>query len=222
MKARLLLALLVAGSPAACGRSPARLEVRTFALHHMDMWRARDIISPYVDTTRPGAAGAMSTAPNALTVRETADNLDRIGRVLAQYDQPEPSVRLTFNIIEADGASRSDSSIRDIEATLRSLFKFRGYALVAEGLVTGAQGSRTTQMLAGAGGPYRLDASIEWVAGAGDSATVRLGVKLDFVGGSFTTTVGIPAGKTAILGNVKGGPPNSALILTVRPDLVTF
>ena len=51
---------------------------------------------------------------------------------------------------------------------------------------------------------------------------MHLVVELRFPGpgGSFETTVGIPAGRTAVLGNVTGSTSNSALILTVRPDLV--
>jgi hypothetical protein len=223
MKARVPFALLVlAPVLTACGRSSARLETRTFALHYLDQWHAQRIITPYVDSARPGAAGAMSATAGTVTVRETADNLDRIGRVLVQYDRPQPSVRLIFKVIEADGAGRSDSSIRDIASTLRSLFRFRGYALLSEGFVTGSEDSRSTQTLGGSGGPYRLQSFIQWINGEGDSAVVHLEVRLDFPGGEFSTTVGIPVGKTAVLGNVKGGPPGSALILTVRPDLVTY
>ncbi len=221
MSRRVLLPLVAASALlAGCGRSSVRLDTRTFALHYLDLWRAQSIVGPYVDSTRPGARGAMSATSGALTVRETADNLDRIGRVLAQFDRPQPSVRLTFNLIQADGASRGDPAIREIESVLRPLFTFRGYTLVGSAMVTGALGSRTEQMIVGAGGPYRVQASIDRMNGAGDSATVQLGVRLALPGGEFSTIVGIPPGRTAVLGNVRGGPGNTALILTVRPDLV--
>jgi len=210
-------ALLATG----CGGGP-RLETRTFTLRHLSRGEAQEIITPYVYQDRPGAKGAWSAAQNSITVRETPDNLDRIARVLAQYDRPQPGVRLTFAIISADGAARSDSSIRDVETTLRSLFRFRSYALVAQGIMTGTPNSGSAQTLAGAGGPYRLEAGIERISGTGDSATVTLRVHLMVPrsGGEFQTEVGIPAGKTAVLGNVLGGTPGSALILTVRPDLL--
>jgi hypothetical protein len=219
-----LLGALCVGSlllAAGCGGGP-RLETRTFALRHLGPGEAREIVLPYVYQDRPEAKGAISVTQNALTVRETSDNLDRIARVLAQYDRPQPGVRLTFAIISADGAAHSDSSIRDVEATLRSLFRFRSYALVAQGVMTGTVNSGSAQMLAGAGGPYRLEAGIERISGTGDSATVTLSVHLMVPrsGGEFRTEVGIPAGKTAVLGNVLGGTQGSALILTVRPDLL--
>jgi len=221
MKARLLFALLVLGPLAACNRSPVRLETRTFAIHYLNRGEAQEIIGPYVYQDRPGAQGALSAGQNTITVRETPDNLDRIGRVLVMFDRPAPSVRLTFKLIKADGAARPDPSIREVESALRSLFRFQGYALVAEGIVTGAQQSGSRQTLEGSGGPYVLESGIERVGPGGDSSVVNLSVHLMFRGGEFRTTVGIPAGKTAVLGNVQGGPASSALILTVRPDLVT-
>jgi hypothetical protein len=206
---------------AACGRTP-RLETRTFTLRHLSRGEAQEIVAPYVYGDRPNAHGAMSAAPNAITVRETPDNLDRIARVLAEYDRPQPGVRLTFRLIAADGAARSDSSIRDVETVLRSLFRFHSYALVTQGIMTGTQYSSSQQTLAGAGGPYLLGAEIQRVSGTGDSATVALRVHLRVMrsGGQFETQVGIPVGKTAVLGNVLGGSPSSALILTVQPDLL--
>ena len=221
MKARHLIVLLLAGPLAACGRSPTRLETRTFALHYLSRGDAQQVVAPYVFADRPGAQGALSAGENTITVRETPDNLDRIARVLAQFDRPAPSVRLTFKLIRADGAARPDPSIADVESSLQSLFRFSGYALVSEGIVTAVAQSGLRQSLQGAGGPYMLETGIDRVGGSGDSAVISLHVHLIFRGGEFSTTVGIPAGKTAVLGNVGSSTPNSALILTVRPDLLT-
>lgn len=221
MKARHLFALLAAGSLAACGRSPTRLETRTFALHYMNRGEAQQLVAPYVYSDRPGAAGVSSTGENTLTVRETPDNLDQIARVLAQFDRPAPSVRLTFKLIRADGAARRDPSIADVESSLRTLFRFEGYTVVAEGVVTAVAQSGLRQSLQGAGGPYMLETGIDRVGGTGDSAVITLHVHLIFQSGDFSTTVGIPAGKTAVLGNVGSSTPSSALILTVRPDLIS-
>ncbi len=214
--------LLAALALAACGRSAPQLETRTFPLHYLSPGEVEALLHPYVDFERPGAKGAITETGRTVTVRETRDNLDRIARVLAQYDRPQPSVRLHFQLIRADGEARADSSIREVEAVLKSLFRFRGYALVADAMVEGAEHTRTDQTLTGLGGPYKLGAVIQQVSGAGDSAVVHLEVAMRFPGpgGTFETTVGIPVGKTAVLGNVTGSA-TSALILTVRPDLVT-
>ncbi|HVO33973.1 MAG TPA: hypothetical protein VMT21_00330, partial [Gemmatimonadales bacterium] len=143
MKAYSALSLVGLCLAAACSNASPRLETRTFALHYLTEHEVMSLLMPYVDETRPGAKGEMTVGSGTVSVRETADNLDRIARALAQYDKPQPSVRLHFQVIRADGAAQSDSSIREVETQLRSLFRFRGYALVADGFVTGSEGTTT-------------------------------------------------------------------------------
>ena len=209
-----LTALLTLG--AACGTGPA-VDTRTFELKYLRGPQASQIISPYVYSDRREAKGMMSVAGTTITVRETRDNLDKIARVLAQYDRPRPLVRLTFHLIQADGATTTDPALADVEATLRKLFRFRGYRMVEEGVFSASEGGAVSQAMAGG---YRVGAEILRVSGTGDSATVELSVHLSGRDVQFGTTVGLPAGKTAVLGNV-GEDPRGTLILTVRPELVS-
>ena len=87
----LALIALVAG----CSRSQ-QLETRTFELRHLTSSAAEDIVEPYVYEDRPGAPGKVQTAGRLISVRETRDNLDRIGRVLEQFDRPSGNVRRTW------------------------------------------------------------------------------------------------------------------------------
>ena len=86
---------------------------------------------------------------SVITVRETADNLDRIARALAQFDRPQPGVRLRFKLIEADGVATRDPRIADVEAALRGLFRFRGYRLITDAVVNGIAGTEASQTLSG-------------------------------------------------------------------------
>src|SRR6058998_1501107 len=161
------LALLTACSP----HGPS-LDTRTFALKYLRGSDAVSIVVPYIYTDRPNAKGVFSVSDNAITVRETPDNLDKIARVLAEYDRPRPFVRLTFHLIEADGAATTDPAIRDVEATLRQLFRFRGYRLVAEGVVSATEKGEVTQVLGSETEHYALESSVQRLAGSADSATV--------------------------------------------------
>lgn len=203
---------------AACSRSSPKLETETFALKYLSPSAARDLILPYVFTDRVGAPGALSVTDRALTVRDTHDNLERITRMLAQFDRPRPLVRLTFHLIQADGVTTSDPAIADVEATLRKLFRFRGYRLVEEGIFSATEGGEVTQQL-GRGG-YVIHAELRRVSGPADSAIVELAVRLSGRDVQFGTQVGVPAGKTAVLGNV-GEDPRGTLILTVQPELIS-
>src|SRR5437899_8971791 len=204
MKTHTSCAITVAALLAACSPRGPNLDTRTFALKYLRGSDAIPIVVPYVYTDRPNAKGVFSVSDNAITVRETPDNLDKIARVLAQYDRPRPFVRLTFHLIEADGAATTDPAIRDVEATLRQLFRFRGYRLVGEGVVSATERGEVTQILAAEPEHYELSTSVQRLAGAADSATVELGVKLEGRGGGVRTTRTSPGGKSAVRGDAQG------------------
>jgi len=87
---------------------------------------------------------------------------------------------------------------------------------VEEGIFSATDGGEVHQSMGG----YNIAAEIRGVAGVGDSATIDLGVRLSGRDVSFATTVGLPIGKTAVLGNV-GEDPRGTLILTVRAELIS-
>ncbi|HYU01058.1 MAG TPA: hypothetical protein VEK85_11810 [Gemmatimonadales bacterium] len=221
MNARTPVAIVLAVALTACHGGRPDLDTRTFELKYLREHEASALISPYVYADRPEGKGVFSVAGTMITVRETRDNLDKIARVLAEYDRPRPTVRLTFRLIEADGTPTVDPAIADIEAVLRKLFRFRGYRLAAEGVVSGVEGSQVSQMLSGPAGRYDLGAEIDRLSGKGDSATVQLGVRLNLYPGAFMTRLGVPLGKTAVLGNLSGDRGKTTLILTVRPEVIS-
>jgi len=208
------LFVLLAVVLGACGRPT--LDTRTFDLHYIRGYEAAQLLGPYVYSDRPNAKGQISFTTSAVTVRETSDNLDKIARVLAQYDHSKPLVRLTFHLIQADGAAALDPAISDVEPTLHKLFRYRGYRMVEEGIFSATDGGEVHQAMGG----YNIAAELHGVAGVGDSATIDLGVRLSGRDVSFATTVGLPVGKTAVLGNV-GEDPRGTLILTVRAELIS-
>jgi len=216
-----LLAIIIT----ACNRGP-ELDTRTFELQYLDAETAARLIEPYLYVDREGTPGAMSTAGNMashlITVRETPDNLDKIARVLAEYDQPAPMVQLHFQVIEADGSTTKDPAIEDVESALRQLFRFRGYRLLSEAVLSGVSGSSMTQNLGGEGRGFGIRADILDVRGSGDSGTVRFDVSLwgQSVGPVFETTANVRMGQTMVLGSTKPEPAMQTLILAVRPEVM--
>jgi len=201
--------------------SSVDLDTQTFELQYLELYNAVDLIQPYVYGDRPDAPGQVSAARNLLTVRETADNLEKIARVLQQYDTPPTSVQLRFQIIEANGASETDPAIANVESVLRQLFRFQGYRLSAEAMMGGVEGSRITQSL-GNEAQYRLEAHIQSVRTAGDSGMVRLEVGLGSsrTGSVFETSANVRIGQTMVLGSTQPDPRTGTIILTVRPEIV--
>lgn len=206
---------------AACGRTP-QLDTRTFPLQYLSAGAAQGLITPYVFTDRAGAAGSLSFTESTVTVRETTDNLDKIARVLAQYDVPSPWVRLHFQLIDADGASTGDSSIAPVETELRKLFRYQGYKLVGETVVSGTAQSHVEQAMLPEGGySYYLAVDVGEIRMIGDTGYVSLQVHLRYGPlGSFATRINARAGQTVVLGNAQFRGGGNTKILTVRAELV--
>ena len=197
------------------------LDTRTFELQHLDEDRAARIIAPYVYEDRPEGAGMIAYADGKLSVRETPDNLDKIARVLEEYDREPPSVRLTFQVIEANGNSESDPAIADIERELRQLFRFEGYTLLAQALLGGTESSSLHQQFGPPGRSFEVFVTIVNVRGSPDSGSVRLHISFEaFRGGGMETTVNARVGQTVVLGNVQAEEGQGTLIIAVKPELV--
>ncbi len=214
---------------AACGRAP-NLETRTFRLQSLADHVALTVIDPYVYGDRPNAPGAATAMQGVLTVRETSDNLDRIARVLEEFDSPRHSVTLHFQVILANGAGSADPAIAEVEEELRKLFRFAGYQLVAQGSVTGLEQSHVNQKMFTQDPDnqsrarlmfsfYDIDASIGKVSSGGESGMVDLEVQLRGNNSVlFSASVVLGIGNTIVLGTLQL-PGNQALILTVRAEL---
>ena len=209
------LALLI--PLAACDSGGVDLETRTFRLEHLSAHEATNIIEPYVYSDRAENPGTMNGTEEAVTVRETADNLDRIARVLEDFDRPTPELRLRFQVIEADGFTGSDPAIADVEEELRELFRFEGYRLVGEGMLSVVDGTSFQQRLTGSEGGWVVLGNAFRVRGG----TVRLSEVELWRGRSILeTSVNVRAGQTLVMGSARTPDGEGAVILTVRAEEV--
>ncbi len=222
------IGLLLAITLVACARTPS-LDTQTFELHYLDATQAQQMIQPYVYGDRPDAPGAVSWVGNTITVRETQDNLEKISRVLTEFDRPRPTVRLHFQLVEASDdapTERFDPAIGDVVTELRNLFKYKSYRLLTSAVVGGSEGSHIEQVVGGdPQNPdedvFRLVATIGTVRGTGDSATVQLEVGVyNPIRGALQTTVNARNGQTLVVGNAQLAKGGGTVILTVTPELV--
>jgi hypothetical protein len=206
----------------ACGGGPD-LDTRTFELQYLEPGEAVEMVTPYVYADREESPGVVRAFSGGLTVRETADNLDRIARVLAEYDRAKPGVRLIFQIIEADGPGEPDPRISDVEAALRELFRFEGYRLVAETNMAAMEGTGSSQQLHDGMRELFIEANVHEIRGTSDRASVVMSVELVLqeIGNAISTSMAVPVGQTVVLGSTKP-IDQPTLILTVRPELVTL
>jgi hypothetical protein len=220
LKMMAILAAALSLSLWACNNGP-NLDIRTFTLENRSAYEAAELIGPYVFTDREQNPGAMSATSNALTVRETPDNLEKIARVLAEFDQPIPTLRLRFQLIEADSFADEDPAIADVTAELRSLFQFEGYRLLGEALVTVAGGTMEEQEANQSFlGPDQIF-SVQLAARVERPGSIRLNPVRLWAGDSdvlLETSVNVAEGQTVVIGGGRTRGGEGAYILTVRAE----
>ena len=216
--------LLSAAAAGACGSGP-ELETRTFNVQYLPGYQVEQLLAPYVFTDRERNPGVMSVTEGAATIRETPDNLEKIGRVLEEYDRPKPTVMLHFQVIEANGGEETDPAIADVERELRRLFRFDGYELLEEARVTAIQDTGTRQWLGDAGSiaGFGIQTGVTEVRRGPETTTVTLDVGLSATGATgniLETSVTIPTGHSVVLGTARAPIRGGALILVVRAEIV--
>ena len=203
------------------------LDVQTFQLEYMEADAAYRVIDPYVFADRGGMT-SVDDETRTITVRETPEMLSRIEEVLARYDVPEPSVKLHFRLVEANGSEGSDDpGLEEIKASLpEEVFRFRNYRLLGETVMTGVEWSDVAQAVSVGRELYQeryfIEASIGEVKAAEDGGSVRLEVELlsDQYGRVFRTAVNARIGQLLVLGSAQTDPSRGALILAVKAELV--
>ncbi|UCC73475.1 MAG: hypothetical protein JSV86_02625 [Gemmatimonadota bacterium] len=198
------------------------LEVQTFQLEYIEPDAAYQIIDPYVFRDRGGMT-SIDNQTRTITVRETPEMLARIEQVLETYDQPAPSVKLHFRIIEANGTGESDPALQDIQDALPTgVFRFRNYRQLAEAVMMGREWTSIRQRVAGVGARFYVEGQIGAVRVAEGGGTVQLEVSLllEEHGTVFETAVNAREGQLLILGSAQPDPQRGALILAVQVELV--
>ena len=153
---------------------------------------------------------------------------------------PMSTVTLRFQLIEADGFTTVDPQIADVEAVLRRLFRFRGYRLLNDAVLSNVVPLNSSsserdswadyqvrQSLNVGGNEYTIFVDVRWVWTTESGArSVDLAVLLFRDGPAGTamlleTSVRIPDEQTVVLGNAQGTQTENAIILTVRPEVNT-
>jgi hypothetical protein len=173
---RTLSALALAACLAAplAAQSPAGLEAKTIELKHLKPQEAANLLRPYL-VNGAGSVSSVSMDMPIITIKDVASNIPKLEQVLAKYDHSPATIRLVFQLIEADTGPRMIATAggggvaSDLDAALRSVLKFSGYRLMAQGMATSGEYSRLSQTLARADtvGTYTYDIQA-------DVGTIRL------------------------------------------------
>jgi len=159
-----VLALAMAGSakhlPVA---AVPEVVVRVITLKHRSPDDALAVVRPVLTE---GASVIVQPKGNTLTVRDSADAVDRAARTIAAWDLPPRRIDLTVTLLRAatgDRAGRPSGpdgadQLPGVGERLRKLFRFTSYTRLDAVLVQGVEGQTVAYVL---GGGYRLEFRIE-------------------------------------------------------------
>ena len=165
---QLLSAIAVLCVATTLGAQQPRMETKTIELKHLKPSEAVKLLRPYVVSSGGGVYDVAENMP-IITIRDAADNIDRMEKVLAKYDHTPAAVRLVFQLIEADTGPRminasnvSEQVPVELDSTLRSVLRFPVYRLKAQGIATTGELSYISQQMgdAGDGLHYSLSANV--------------------------------------------------------------
>lgn len=215
------------------------ITVRTFALQYMHPDDAAKLVTPYVDYTPSGGVFSAGSV-RGITVRGMAPVLARVDSLLKANDRAPDRVRLNYQVIAAVDSAGIDPAIASLESGLRSVLKFNGYRLIAQGAVTGSENEMSEVTMDA--GPYQnllAQTRVTRIDRSGDHGGVSMYVSLQ---GAYVTVnaannstilntgLTAPFGEAVVVGtgaplrlpmvNVPGNTYR-ALILVVRAELVT-
>lgn len=221
-------ALTTSTLPAQEPQQPA-LVTRTIALRYLAAVDAARLVSPYVRSPQGGIfeAGAL----HAVTVTETPAIVARVDSLIRENDRSPAVVAFRFQLIAADDTPALDAAIEPLAATLRGLFRYKGYHLLGEGSTTAGEGEDFSLTVAAGEDRFALGGDVTMVRG-GEGGSARIRVRLSRVGGGtyqgkpiesemlLSTGLTAPLGQTVVLGSAAPGGSNKALVLAVRPEVV--
>jgi hypothetical protein len=129
------------------------VDTKTVELRHLTPKEAVKLLSPYVKA-KDGGVFDVGDNISIITMRDTPENIARMERVLAKYDHTPATIRVVFQLIEADTGPRfatvgNDGRVSiDLDSTLRSVLKFPSYRLLAQGVASVGEFAEIHQQLA--------------------------------------------------------------------------
>jgi hypothetical protein len=212
-----LMLLLVCGLAYAepkAGDKP--LSVRTFTFKYKDADKAVAIIKPLVS-----AEGSIAIQPssNALQVTDRSENLAKIAKALADFDEPARSFKVYVRLVSAsrvDSPPKTAKNLEDVAQKL-SMLKYNAFESVGEATIEAREGDPgAVDMQTG----YRADFKLGEYDPASDSIKVADFKVTKAQGDQLTpvvrpTTLNLAIGETYIVGASKAPGSQHALMIVI-------
>ena len=139
LRGAIACAVACAGVTAAAqAQDTTPLVTKTIPLRHLRAVDAARLVSPYVRAAKGGVYDA-GDGVQAVTIVETVPIVARIDSIIRENDRAPSVLVFRFQLISADDNPARDPAIDSLEATLQSLFRYRGYHLLGQGTTTAGE-----------------------------------------------------------------------------------
>jgi len=160
--ALILLAASAAAPPSGALPLEDQLSTRLFTIRFKAVEDIVLLIEPAM-----GDRGSYTVQPRlkAITVRDTAPNLSRIGDLITGFDQPPKSVRIVIQLLlatEADpAANRRSTEASGVPSLLRDVTKWSDVSVLGSASLVGVEGA---QSMLNIGEEFRVRFRVDTVA----------------------------------------------------------
>jgi hypothetical protein len=221
---RVLATIVFLAAPALARGEAA---VRVYVLKHKRVEEAALLIRPHLSD---GASITLTQKLNAMTVTDSPEKLDQVGKVLASFDVPPRGFTFAVKLVKARADVPEGSIAREIGglgAKLKSMFQFNDYALIDSGVLRGLDGGHVTYQF---GADYVLDFTVR-AAGNGNelllspfvlSRIYRSGEKGPILTRPlYRAAMPVTLSQTLVVGASKEERSKSALILILHAQELT-
>jgi len=192
--------------------------VRVYVLKHKRVEEAALLIRPHLSEA---ASITLTQKLNAMTITDTPEKLDQIGKVLAAFDVAPRGFTFAIKLVRARADVPAGSIAREIGGLgtkLKSLFQFNDYALIDSAVLRGVEGGRVEYEF---GGEYLLGFTIR---SAGEGSELLLAPfslsrekKTDkgilFLKPLYRASIPVTLSQTLVVGASKEEASKSALIV---------
>ena len=197
-------------------------DIRAFPIRFHQVRDVAAVVEPLLSPD-----GSMTIQPkfNLLTVRDSAEVIERVARAVEAWDVPAPSYRVGIRVLIGTTVPATPGSTRPVSQgfgdELMKVFHFTSYQEVETVQVTAAEG---TAVEAEAGGRYHLRFGLRAVAN--DPNRIQLGqfevTRRELVSPGhetlrplLRTTVSLEIGQTAIVGLARSEGASQGLVLVL-------
>ena len=144
------VALILAGAAPAAAQTEPALLVHAYTLRHQPAAEALTLVHPLL--TRRGSV-QLQPGGNTLVVRDEAEVVERVARLLREFDHPAKKLKIRIQVVRAGDGGEGEALDAELAARLGELLRYASYRVAAAADLEAREGEVASYEL---GEEYRI------------------------------------------------------------------